>query len=151
MVEFIQPTTGHLEELAANMRADDVREIWATGFTDVRQALRISTTLSTHMATVVHGDRVLCVFGVAPVSLAGRVGSPWLLGTPLLLQNLRALVPRVQPYIHTMLRAYPTLENHVHAHNTASVMWLRRAGFTLHPAAPHGPRGEHFHRFEMRA
>jgi hypothetical protein len=29
------------------------------------------------------------------------------------------------------------------------VRWLRRIGFTLHPAEPLGPLGVPFHRFEM--
>jgi hypothetical protein len=92
-----------------------------------------------------------CIIGVAPVSIMSGVGSPWMLGTPVLDANSRVLVRRTPAYIARMLRAFPHLVNFVHADNATSVRWLRRLGFTLHPTEPYGARGEMFHKFELRA
>ena len=92
-----------------------------------------------------------CIIGAAPVSVISGIGSPWMLGTPVLDANRRVLVRKTPDYIRQMLKAFPHLVNYVHAENATSVRWLRRLGFILHEAAPFGALGEAFHRFEMRA
>ena len=133
------------------MRDADRREIWATGFDDMLEALHLSHNFSTHKATCTLDGELVAIFGVTPTSLAAGEGSPWLIGTDLIRQHARVLIPRVRPYIDAMLRAYPRLENYVHAENRVAVGWLKRVGFTLHPAQPFGLRGELFHRFTLEA
>lgn len=151
MVEVVQPTAAHVEELAANLRDADRWELMAAGHTDHRKAIADSLTLSTHAAAALIEGRVAAIFGLAPLSLLTGVGAPWLLGTDLVTQHRRALMRLAPAYIGAMLRAYPHLVNLVHADNEFAVRWLRRAGFTFHPAHPHPATGALFHRFEMRA
>lgn len=142
----------HLDYLAANMRPADRAEVFATGVhTDLRHALEQSVAFSTHCVVFMADDTPLCVMGVAPVSLASGVGSPWLLGSVAMTQHIRILLPFAAPYIRLMLRIYPSLENHVHAENRQAVRWLRASGFTVHPAEPWGLAGAQFHRFTMGA
>jgi hypothetical protein len=91
-----------------------------------------------------------CVLGVAPLSVVSGIGSPWMIGTPVLDRHQRVLVRQTPEYISKMLKAFPHLVNYVYAQNTTSVRWLRRLGFTLHDAEPYGALGEPFHKFEMR-
>jgi hypothetical protein len=91
------------------------------------------------------------ILGVAPINMLTGIGSPWMLGTPVLDRHQRVLVRSTPEYIGRMLKAFPHLVNFVHAQNTTSVRWLRRLGFSLDEAAPFGALGEPFHRFEMRA
>lgn len=77
-------------------------------------------------------------------------GLPWLLGTDAVPANRRALVRLTGPYIRRMLGLFPHLVNAVHARNTHAVRWLKRAGFTMHPAVEVAG-GEMFHPFEMKA
>lgn len=82
--------------------------------------------------------------------LAGQ-GSPWLLGTTLLDQLPGHLTRSAKTYLSQMQDQYPHLMNYVDARNVRSVRWLRRIGFTVHPAAPYGFAGLPFHLFEMKA
>jgi hypothetical protein len=91
------------------------------------------------------------ILGCAPISVVSGIGSPWMLGTPVLDRHSRVLVRETPEYIGKMLNAFPHLVNFVHAKNTTSMRWLRRLGFTLHAAQPYGALGEPFHPFEMRA
>lgn len=95
--------------------------------------------------------QLAAILGVAPLSVVSGLGSPWMLGTPVLDASSRILVRKTPEYIAQMLKAFPHLVNFVHVENTTSVRWLRRLGFTVHEARPFGALGEPFHPFEMRA
>lgn len=133
------------------MREADRAEVWAFGYDDPLRALTVGCELSTHCAVVRVGGAPAAVLGLAPVNAVAGVGAPWLLGTEEVSRQARALTALTGRYIHAMLEAYPHLVNYVHAPNRTAVGWLRRIGFTLEPAAPYGPRGEMFHKFEMKA
>lgn len=151
MVEYVQPTARHVQDLAANLREADRAELLACGVTDAQRAIETSLSLSTHMVAAVAGGRCAAILGATPLSLLDGRGSPWMLGTDLVVKHRRALMADSPAYIRAMLRAYPHLVNWVHADNAVAVRWLRHAGFTLHEPEPYGVRGELFHRFEMRA
>ena len=99
---------------------------------------------------------VRCVFPhapVCPVTINGGMAMrAWydILGTDLVKRHRRNLAREAPHYIRLMLKDHPRLINRVHAANTVAVAWLRRVGFTLHPATPE-PNGEMFHTFEMSA
>lgn len=148
---LIQPTEpGDAQALGLNMRLCDVEEVRACGHEPIEAALASVASSTLCWSAFAHGE-LGCILGVAPVALMGGIGSPWMLGTPVLDANSRVLVRLTPRYIGAMLKDYPHLVNRVHAKNTTSLRWLRRIGFTVHPAAPHGPMGEDFHPFEMRA
>lgn len=149
---LIRPTqAGDAELLAERMRACDVAEVHAYGHHDIAAAVRSSVGRSMLCWTSFADGEIAAIMGVAPVSVLGGVGSPWMLGTPVLDKYSRILVRKTPEYIRTMLNAFPHLVNYVHADNVTSIRWLQRIGFTMHDAAPFGARGEPFHRFEMRA
>jgi hypothetical protein len=151
VVEIAQPTSAHVEELAANLRRADRAEIEAAGHRDATKAIADSLALSTHMGTLLFDGQVVAIFGLVPLSLVAGVAAPWLLGTDLVVVHRRALMRLAPSYIAAMLRAYPHLLNLVHADNALAVRWLRRAGFTLHAPQPNPVTGAPFHRFEMKA
>lgn len=137
--------------LARDMRESDRHEVHAYGHADVGWAVERSVRHSLLCWSAFADGQLACIIGCAPVSLMGGVGSPWMLGTPVLDSHSRVLVRKTPEYIGVMLKAFPRLMNYVHARNNTSKRWLRRAGFTLHEAAPFGTLGEPFHLFEMRA
>lgn len=149
---LIRPTEpGDAAELIANLRASDLAECLAYGRDDVGAGIEASVRRSVLCWTGLVDGQVAAIIGVAPVNILTGMGSPWMLGTPLLDRHHRVLVRRTPEYISRMLKAFPHLVNFVHAKNTTSVRWLRRLGFTLHEAVPYGPLGEPFYPFEMRA
>lgn len=137
--------------LAANLRASDLNEIHAYGHTDPLGQLVKSAAHSMFCWTAFIDGELAAILGCAPVSALGGIGSPWMMGTPVLDRHRRILVRETPRYISKMLSAFPHLVNFVHAENTTSIAWLRRLGFTLHPAEPFGALGQPFHKFEMRA
>lgn len=149
---LIRPTEpGDAAELFANLRASDLAECRAYGYPDIAASIASSVDRSALCWTGLVGGELAAIFGAAPVNMLAGIGSPWMLGTPVLDRHQRILVRRTPEYISRMLKTFPHLVNYVHAKNTTSVRWLRRLGFTLHEAVPYGPLGEPFHPFEMRA
>lgn len=132
------------------MRAADVTELAALGEDNPLRGIARSVMRSS--AYWAFGDHEpIAVFGVAPLSLLGGTGIPWLLGTGRLFRFPGALVREGHRYVERMLALFPHLENHVDARNEASIRWLAHIGFKVHPAAPYGPAKLPFHKFEMRA
>lgn len=149
---LIRPTQpGDVEELIANLRESDRAECEAYGRPSIAPGIEASVRRSLLCWTGTADGRVGAIMGVSPVDVLAGVGSPWMLGTPLLNRHSRVLVRMTPEYIARMLKAFPHLVNFVHAKNTTSVRWLRRLGFTLHNPVPYGALGELFHPFEMRA
>ena len=149
---LIRPTEpGDAARLSANLRPADLAECRAYGRTENTAAIESSVRRSLLCWTGLVDGELAAIFGVAPVDLLGGIGSPWMLGTPVLDRHSRVLVAATPYYINRMLDAFPHLINCVHTKNHTSVRWLRRIGFTLHEAIPYGAPGETFYPFEMRA
>lgn len=150
VVEMRQPTPEDIDELAANLRDQDVAECHAGGHYDLRAVIADGVRRSTHCWAATIDGKLAAIVGVAPMgSMLDSRGVPWLLGTPLIPKHRRILTKVSRAYIPVMLAAYPHLANTVHADNTVAVTWLKHMGFTVHDALPLGPRGELFHPFEM--
>jgi len=142
---------GDAEHLGTQLRPADAHEVRAYGHTDLVLACQRSVAHSVLCWSAFINGELAAILGCAPVSLVSGIGSPWMLGTPVLDAHARILVRSTPGYIAQMLKAFPHLVNHVHTENVTSVRWLRRLGFTVHEAQPFGALGEPFHPFEMRA
>lgn len=133
------------------MREADRAEALALGVLPGR-ALRDSVARSAITWVAWDDEEPVALLGVIPQSsLLGERGVPWMIGSDRAPLHRRALIAAAPAYIGEMLAAYSHLLNFVHADNHAAVRWLRRVGFTVQAAAPYGPRGAMFHRFEMHA
>jgi hypothetical protein len=149
---LIRPTEpGDAALLVANLRTSDRNECLAYGRDDIAAGIRSSVARSLFCWSAFADGELAAILGVAPLNILTGLGSPWMLGTPVLDAHSRVLVRMTPEYIAKMLKAFPHLVNFVHAKNTTSVRWLRRLGFDLSEPAPFGALGEPFHRFEMRA
>lgn len=149
---LIRPTEpGDARTLYENLRLSDFAECLAYGKPDMLAGIEDSVRRSPMCWTAFIDGELAAILGCGVISLMGGVGSPWMLGTPVLDRHSRVLVRETPVYIGRMLNAFPHLLNYVHTDNVTSKRWLRRLGFTLHKAVPYGARGELFHPFEMRA
>jgi len=97
-----------------------------------------------------HEDTLIALFGFVPKGPLSDTAHPWLVGTPGLARVPGVLNRLARSYCHAVLGEYPTLVNYVDARNKASIVWLTRLGFAVHPSEPFGVAGLPFHRFEMR-
>jgi hypothetical protein len=97
------------------------------------------------------GRDPVCCFGVAPYSVLGDKGSPWMLGTDGIKDREASRCVRLlsRYYIEKMLECFPILENYVDARNTISIKWLKWCGFNFDEAKPFGINKELFYRFWM--
>lgn len=152
-LQFVAPTPEHVEALVRNMREADRAECIAAGQPNLHMVVARGVRSSAWSLTALIDGEVAAIIGVAPLrgSLLTDTGVPWMLGTDLVPRHRRALTRVAPGYIARMLQTYPHLINAVHARNTVAVNWLRRVGFTLAPAEPHGPFREPFHVFRMDA
>lgn len=150
-VQLVKPEAWHLHHLAQNLRLADARELAAThgAGPDLLQCLQtaVSASEDAFVAVTAYGEP-MAVFGVAPVSLLGGIGCPWMLGTDTMDLYGRAVVTLSREHVAQWSRRYSLLFNYVDARNLRSIEWLRRTGFAILPAAPYGRAGEPFHRFE---
>lgn len=91
---------------------------------------------------------LVCLFGVAPLTLVGVTGVPWLAASAAIARHRTAFLRRNRAMIDRWQEQYPVLRNFVDARNAVSIRWLRWLGFTLGPAVPLGIAGLPFHIFE---
>lgn len=130
-------------DLAPHLRAADAGELRANGRQPLEGLLRCCD-VSAQLSAITLGARPLALFGFA--DLGEGTGCPWLLGSDELVTDHRVWFLRHTPEIvssgdHRWTRFW----NRVDARNSLHVRWLRWAGFTVDPPAPHGPYGLPFH------
>lgn len=137
------------------LREADRQELIAASGPDIRgqleEAIRLSVGRLGSMSFVAEheGERV-ALFGFVPAGSLSDTAYPWLVGTPGLARVPRMLNRLARSYCGVVLGEYPLLFNYADARNTASIVWLKRLGFTFGEAQPFGVEGLPFHRFEMR-
>lgn len=149
-IEIRLATPDDVEQLIVDLREADRQELIASG-ENPAEAVRRSVRESV-WAVAIRFDGVLAsLTGLAPIDgLLGSRASPWMLGTPHVDKYPSMIVRIGRWYCGVMLEQYPHLLNFVDARNTRSIRWLRRLGFTIHPAYVFGGRSHPFHLFEMR-
>ena len=99
-VEIREVRPGDAEDLIARIRPQDLDEIEAlAGAGAAPAAVAESIERSTLVWTAEAGGRVAWIFGVAPVSLMGDDGLPWMVGTELVRRERRALTRLTPAYI----------------------------------------------------
>jgi hypothetical protein len=144
-------TRADVEALAADMRFLDRQELEASHGGDLVVAVQHAVDVSTACWAMLVDGELAMLGGVAPLSLVGGVGSPWMLGTTLLDRSPGALTRIGVVYLRIVLGLYPELVNYVDARNVKSIRWLRRLGFQIAAEPiPYGPKKLPFYRFDMR-
>ena len=124
-------------------------EAWSTEppETTVANSIRDSSEAWAGLA----GGELVCLFGVAPLTLIGVTGIPWLMGSVLMEKHQRAFLRRNRAMVDHWQGMFPILRNFVDARNVTSQKWLRWLGFEIGPAVPYGVSGLPFHPFERIA
>ncbi len=148
--EITPATSEDVTELVLAVREPDRKEIWRSSAVSPEDALRRALRVSDMVWTGRYDGDLVCMFGVAPVSILTGTGSPWLLGTDLIEKHARPFLRANKGYIEEMLGRYPILMNYADTENVVAVRWLEWLGFTMNTPKPYGPFGFPFHRFEMR-
>jgi hypothetical protein len=147
MWEILKADAAHVDRIAANMRADDRREVWASDRRTPGEALRLSLGMSQMAWTCLVRGEPAFMWGVSrPGSILSVTGVPWLLGTDEIVDVRREFLRQSRGFVDLMQAPFERLENYVHADNRLSRRWLKWCGFTLDPEAVR-MNGEDFYRF----
>lgn len=141
----------HVERMLPIIRQADIDELWAANRVTPEYALTHGIRVSSDAWTGMVDGQPVCVFGVAPASMLGSIGVPWMVGTSEIDRHAKAFLRRNKAYVDRMSGLYNYLVNYVDARNLRAIGWLKWLGFEIYEAAPHGVDGLPFHRFEMRA
>ncbi len=146
-VEFRPATPADAHDLAPRLRALDAAEVRAAG-SEPLPALISAIEQSLDARAAVHAGRVVMLFGYSAPDPFGDVASPWALGSPEVVRLLPSHSRFARDYLRQVRRLYPSLVNFVDARNKPAIRWLRHIGFEIAEAAPFGPLGSPFHKFE---
>lgn len=153
MIAEVRPTEdGDAEVIAADLRAVDVDELWASNRTTGAECMAYGRRYSGETWTGTFDGVPVCMFGAVPASLLGGVGVPWMVGTTALnrMRGQKALLRASRATISGLSARYSVLANLVDARNGAAIRWLRWLGFDVLPPIPHGPDRLPFHPFILR-
>lgn len=151
MLNFSRTNAADIEYLAANLRQEEVREIWASHLQTPEELLPGLVERSFDVYTAHNKDTIVAITGVTPLSLVGGWASPWLLTADTLVGHPRLLLIGTRIMLDKWKSDYVLLENHVDARYEQSIRWAKWAGFTVHEPQPYGPLGLPFHRIEIRS
>lgn len=149
--EIVSATEEHGLELARNLRLADAREMWAASRTTPHRGIMKSMKESDECWAGLADGRVVCLFGVVPLSFIGSYGVIWMLATPELEKHARAFLRRNRSYIQHVQSQYIMVFNLVDARNTEAVKWLKWLGFEIEKPKAYGPDGLPFYPFKMRS
>lgn len=141
-----------LDQIAANLRAQDMDEVRASSALPPREALFASVAVSSHAYVVEGRDGApVAAFGAAPHALPG-VGIVWMLGTDGIRRESYSIARATRRYFEELNQAYWMLWNYIDGRNSLSMRWLRWGGFELLAEHPnHGPEGRTFYTFARTA
>jgi len=145
--EIFPATMEHVKELAQTMCLEDIEECWAARHYAPLEALEQAVKISSDATTGLIDGTVACIFGVAPVSLAGGKGSPWMMTAPILREHGRTFLRGNRIWMEDQKYKWLFLENYVDARHTLAIHWLKWMGFDMDKPAPYGPDRMSFHRF----
>jgi hypothetical protein len=151
--EIVYGTLEHAKILTKNIRPADAREIFAAAARRSAYECIVSLNkLGGDMFTGLIDGEVACMLGVYRPTHTSTKGIPWMLTTKLIDRHPKLFLKGCRDGMEIIKATwdYSHLENYVDAEYDQAIRWLKWLGFTIHPAAPYGPFGLPFHRFEMR-
>ncbi len=141
-------TEDDARELAPLLRAGDLAEIAAQHGRPPVDILVESVRASTEAVAGRADGRLICIGGVGSLTLIGRIGVPWLMGTDLIDLHRREFMRQTRTMIERFHDTYPVLRNVVDARYDAAIRWLRWLGFSFGAPVPMGVSGLPFLPFE---
>lgn len=130
MITMIPATKDDACELAPLLRAEDREEVLALGLEPV-DGLFESLAAAREAWTYRDDGRIICMAGVAPLSLIGSTGIPWLLGSQLVTAHRRTFMVETRRRVACWLMMFSVLRNVVDDRYTAAHRWLRWLGFEI--------------------
>lgn len=142
-------TEAHADAIWQNLRPMDFYEVTAVTPEPVQLALRRAVRESSESWAWLVDGKPVALFGVAPLSIVSRSGSPWLVATPALRQHRRFFLEHSRWYLEHMQKEYALLWNMVSINNHESIRWLKWLGFRMNDPERTGRYNQMFMRFAI--
>lgn len=139
----------HAYSVSSDLRDSDIHEIRAMTPLPIAEALSLAIRESRKAWIWVVDGRVVCIFGVAPLSMVSGSGSPWMVATSDVYKHRVAFLRESKRWVRVMRSMFPLLWNYTAADNQAGIDWLRWLGFEVKEPEPMGRFQEPFCRFQM--
>lgn len=141
-----EPQALDVVRVATIMRPIDVEECRACGHTPLEALIEAQRVSALCWTGEIDGWPE-AMFGVAPASLIGGLGAPWLLGSNKARKAQRQFLREAPKYLAKIEALFPRLEGMVSVRNTAAIRWLARMGFSVEDWYQVNMGGEPFYRF----
>jgi hypothetical protein len=140
------------DAFVAEMRDADKREVFAaTGTSSLHRTVLASINLSrTAYSVWTHDMEPVALLGVSHRNAISTGSTLWMIATDRLAQHWREFARRCRDEIGDMVVSPEILSNYVDARNGKALRFVQWLGAEIEPAAPYGPFGLPFHRFELR-
>lgn len=129
--EILRATQELIDKMKGKLREADILEIQATSGKSADEALQYGLERSDFCFVLAVDGNPIAAFGVAPMSVLGKTGIPWLLATDELPRFTRQVVMYSRPIIQMMLDRYEMLTNWSDERNTLARRWLKWCGFVF--------------------
>lgn len=130
MITRRSATEEDARELAPLLRVEDRLEVLALGLDPFEGLLR-SLAGAQEAWTYRSEGQLVCMAGVTPLSLIGRTGVPWLLGSDLVVRHRRSFMVETRRVVARWLTRFDALTNIVDARYEEAIRWLGWLGFEI--------------------
>jgi hypothetical protein len=139
-----------ISDLAARLRAADVKEIYAVSGEDAYTGLSRIFHTSSPSYVFCSGDKAIGIFGMGRFEDDETIASPWLLASEEFYDHQAIFARQSKALFKWFLGNYKFLFNCVDSTNTKAIKWLKWLGFKfvkLHPT--YGKHGKNFWEFQL--
>lgn len=133
---LLPATEADAHELAPLLRAEDRDEVLALGAEPAAALLDSVRNAREALTARTLDGRIICMAGVNPATLIGRVGIPWLMGSDLVPAYRRAFMVETRRMVGRWQETFPILRNVVDARYDEAIRWLRWLRFEIGEPVP---------------
>jgi hypothetical protein len=131
-IEEVEANLNHVIELGQNLRLEDKREVVAkTGEINYKDVISNGWLKSDYSRTVLVNGQVAFVWGVCSSPEDPKIGSPYMLSTPLIEQIPITIGRRCKPRIEEMIDKYSILFNYIDSRNKLHLNFIKHCGFEI--------------------
>lgn len=123
----------HLSLLAPHVTAEGRRELEEVYGMTPREALRRNMAASSEAWTMFAGADVLCMFGVAPLSVMDRSGEFWIVSTEYICRHRLAFARMCKRFLPQVLRNWEEVRGALEHQREDVVHWARWLGAEITP------------------
>lgn len=122
-----------LERVEPHLTPEGLKELAEVYGMSAHECLRRNFAASTEVWAMVKGETVLCLFGVAPLSILEGVGEFWIVSTTHICSNRFAFARMCRTFLPRLMEHWGELRGLVEHSRTDVTTWARWLGVQIVP------------------